>query len=146
MRNPEQAARLGVDSAQFRVGDLIASGLPAGTADAVLCTDSIQFPDEPVQAYAEIRRILKPGGRVVLTGWEPTGRDDERLSDRMRRADLAAGLQNAGFTWTCSAAPAPAGSSCGAPSGSAPLHDTPTIAADGGSAHAGRTSKMCAAR
>lgn len=94
----EQAARLGVDGAQFRVGDLIASGLPAGTADAVLCTDSIQFPDEPAQAYAEIRRILKPGGRVVLTGWEPTGRDDERLSARMRRAGLAAGLQNAGFT------------------------------------------------
>jgi SAM-dependent methyltransferase len=94
----EQAARLGVSSASFRVGELTASGLPDACVDAVLCTDSIQFPDEPARAYAEIRRVLKPGGRVVLTGWEPLDPNDERLSDRVRRTNLDAGLRQAGFT------------------------------------------------
>jgi SAM-dependent methyltransferase len=94
----EQAARLGVTSASFRIGELTAAGLPDACVEAVLCTDSIQFPDEPASAYDEIRRVLKPGGRVVLTGWEPLDRTDERLSDRLRRANPGAGLRQAGFT------------------------------------------------
>ena len=93
----EQAARLGVADARFHVGDLTASGVPDGSADAVLCTDAIQFPDDPSSAYREIRRVLKSGGRVVLTCWEPVDRDDERLSVRLRRVDLAAGLAEVGF-------------------------------------------------
>ena len=94
----EQAARLGVSNASFRVGELTATGLPDASVDAVLCTDAIQFPDEPAVAYEEIRRVLKPDGRVALTCWEPFDRADERLSPRLRRADLAAGLRQAGFT------------------------------------------------
>jgi SAM-dependent methyltransferase len=94
----EQAARMGVSNASFRVGELTASGLPDASVEAVLCTDAIQFPDEPADAYDEIRRVLKPGGRVVLTCWEPLDRDDARLSVRVRRADLSAGLHQAGFT------------------------------------------------
>jgi SAM-dependent methyltransferase len=94
----EQAARMGVSNASFRVGELTATGLPDARAEAVLCTDAIQFPDEPASAYDEIRRVLKPGGRVVLTCWEPVDRDDERLSLRVRRANLGAGLHQAGFT------------------------------------------------
>jgi len=94
----EQAASLGVSGATFRVGELTATGLPDASVEAVLCTDSIQFPDEPALAYGEIRRVLKPGGRVVLTCWEPLDRNDERLSPRVRRADLGAGLHQAGFT------------------------------------------------
>jgi len=94
----EQAARMGVGDASFRVGELTATGLPDASAEAVLCTDAIQFPDEPASAYDEIRRVLKPGGRVVLTCWEPVDRADERLSPRIRRVDLRAGLHQAGFT------------------------------------------------
>jgi SAM-dependent methyltransferase len=94
----EQATRLGLADAEFRVGQITASGLPDATADAVLCTDSIQFPDHPADAYREIRRVLKPGGRVMLTCWEPVDPGDERLSARLRQVDLAAGLAGAGFT------------------------------------------------
>ncbi|HEX3955912.1 MAG TPA: class I SAM-dependent methyltransferase [Trebonia sp.] len=94
----EQAARMGVGNASFRIGALTATGLPDASVEAVLCTDAIQFPDEPAIAYGEIRRVLKPGGRVVLTCWEPLGRDDERLSLRIRRANLAVGLQQSGCT------------------------------------------------
>jgi SAM-dependent methyltransferase len=89
---------MGMSDASFRVGELTASGLPDASVDAVLCTDAIQFPDEPAVAYEEISRVLKPGGRVALTCWEPADRADERVSPRLRRADLAAGLRQAGFT------------------------------------------------
>ena len=67
----ERAARMGVSNASFRVGELTATGLADASVDAVLCTDAIQFPDEPTIAYEEIRRVLKPDGRVALTCWEP---------------------------------------------------------------------------
>jgi SAM-dependent methyltransferase len=94
----EQAARMGVRDASFRTGELTATGLPDASAGAVLCTDAIQFPGEPAIAYDEIRRVLKPGGRVALTCWEPVDRADGRLSPRIRRANLADDLRQAGFT------------------------------------------------
>lgn len=94
----QQAARVGVSNATFQVGDLTATGLPDDSVDAVLCTDAIQFPDDPAAAYEEIRRVLRSGGRVVLTSWEPLDRADERLSPRLRRVDLADDLRQAGFT------------------------------------------------
>ena len=93
----EQAARLGVGHARFQVGTLTATGLPDASVEAVLCTDAIQFPDEPPAAYDEIRRVLRPGGRVVLTCWEPVDRADERVSARIRRVNLAGDFARAGF-------------------------------------------------
>jgi len=92
----QQARRRGSD-AEFAVGELTASGLPDRSVNAVLCTDSIQFPEQPEAAYRELRRVLVPGGRVVLTSWEPVQPGDERLSERMRRVGLGAGLRGAGF-------------------------------------------------
>jgi SAM-dependent methyltransferase len=92
----EHARRLGA-AAEFRVGDLAATGLDGGCADGVLCVDAIQFAPRPEAAYAEIRRILAPGGRAVLTCWEPRDPGDERLPARLRRIDLGAGLTAAGF-------------------------------------------------
>jgi SAM-dependent methyltransferase len=94
----EQAARTGVSDTSFRVGELTATGLPDASVEAVLCTDAIQFADEPSVAYGEIRRVLKPGGRVVLTCWEARDRADERISARIRRVNLSADLERAGFT------------------------------------------------
>jgi SAM-dependent methyltransferase len=92
----EHARRLGA-TAEFRVGDLASTGLRAGAANGVLCVDAIQFAPQPEAAYQEIRRILAPGGRAVLTCWEPRDRGDERLPARLRDVDLAAGLTAAGF-------------------------------------------------
>ena len=92
----EHARRLGA-VAEFRVGDLAATGLAAGTANGVLCVDAIQFAPQPQDAYQEIRRILAPGGRAVLTCWEPREPGDEHLPARLQHVDLAAGLTAAGF-------------------------------------------------
>ena len=87
--------------ATFVVGDLAATGWPDASVDAVLCVDAIQFADEPIAAYREIRRVLVPGGRVALTCWEPRDRNADSLRDlpaRIRIVDLAAALSAAGFT------------------------------------------------
>jgi len=92
----KQARRLG-RVADFRVGDLAASGLDPRSVDAVLCVDAIQFAEQPHDAYRELLRVLAPGGRVVLTCWQPVEPGDARLPDRLRRLDLKEGLTAAGF-------------------------------------------------
>jgi SAM-dependent methyltransferase len=82
--------------ATFRVGTFDDTGLADASVDAIMCVDAIQFAD-PERAFAEARRVLRPGGRVVLTCWEPVDRDDDRLPDRFRLLDLRAELTAAGF-------------------------------------------------
>ncbi len=83
--------------ADFRVGDLVATGLEEGSADAVVVVDAIQFPADPPAAYTELARVLRPGGHLVLTCWEPLEPDDEALPERLRRVALGPGLAEAGF-------------------------------------------------
>ncbi|MEP6666434.1 MAG: methyltransferase domain-containing protein [Nocardioidaceae bacterium] len=95
-----QAAGLAVErgvDADFRVGDLSSTGLSTASVDGAVCIDSIQFAERPDAAYAEIRRVLAPGARVVLTCWEPVNRRDERLVGRLCQVDLGVGLKDAGF-------------------------------------------------
>jgi len=92
----EQARRCG-SSACFQIGELEATGLDAASVDGLLCVDSIQFADHPDAAYRELLRVLAPGGRAVLTCWEPIDPSDERLPARLRRVDLGQGLRDAGF-------------------------------------------------
>lgn len=84
--------------ASYVTADLTDTGLPSGEADGVLCVDAVQFPGDPAAAYAEMRRLLRPGGRAVLTCWEAIDRDDESVPGRLRAVDLATGLTGAGFT------------------------------------------------
>ena len=74
-----------------------ATGLDAGSVQAVLCIDAVQFAVPPEAAYAELRRVLAPGGRAVLTCWEALEPRRRRLPDRLRAVDLGAGLTAAGF-------------------------------------------------
>lgn len=85
-------------AATFTVGALEATGLMDASADAVTCIDSIQFASDAVGAAVEIRRILRPGRRVVLTSWEAVEPGDERLVPRIRNLDLVGALTAAGFS------------------------------------------------
>lgn len=92
----EHARRMG-RTADFRVGELTATGLDDGSVTGVVCIDAIQFAEQPSAAYRELRRVLAPEGRAALTCWEAVDRHDERLPQRLRAVDLAAGLTTAGF-------------------------------------------------
>jgi SAM-dependent methyltransferase len=93
-----RARALGLaDRSDFRVGELTATGLSTASADAVLVVDSLQFAEPLPDALRECRRIVRPGGRVVVTCWEALDADDERLSPRLRQLDLGRRLPRAGF-------------------------------------------------
>jgi SAM-dependent methyltransferase len=98
----EQAQRraqaLGLaNRADFRVGELTGTGLGAASVDAVLVVDALQFAEPTLDALEECRRVLVPGGRVVITCWEAFDATDERLPPRLRRVDLVRQLPLAGF-------------------------------------------------
>lgn len=42
-----------------------------GEFDAVVCQQGVQFFSDRVAALSEMRRVLRPGGRVVATIWAP---------------------------------------------------------------------------
>jgi ubiquinone/menaquinone biosynthesis C-methylase UbiE len=84
--------------ARFTVGDLARTGLPTGCADAVVSVDAFHFAADTRAAAAEARRILRAGGRLVLTNWQPKpeASGDGRLP-RRSRIDWLPLLRDAGF-------------------------------------------------
>lgn len=91
------ARQFGSVDTEFQLGDLADTTLPAASADAVVCVDAIQF-QATVESFEEMRRVLRPGGRVALTIWEAVDHADERIPARIRADDTEAGLVGAGFT------------------------------------------------
>lgn len=66
-----KAAARGLRNVQFRVGDMLDLGLPAGQFDAVVCVFGIFFvPDVPVAVRA-LWRLVRPGGTLAVTTWGP---------------------------------------------------------------------------
>jgi cyclopropane fatty-acyl-phospholipid synthase-like methyltransferase len=89
------AASLGQD-ADFRVADMTGTGLAQGSVNAALSVDSTQFGGDGV--FVELRRLLIPGGRVALTGWEALRPGDESVGEKIRNMRFGDSLRSAGFT------------------------------------------------
>jgi ubiquinone/menaquinone biosynthesis C-methylase UbiE len=64
-----------VGQGEFRVHDLAdpISWLPDGSVDLVLCALAIEYVNDRVAALREFRRVLRPGGALVLSRLHPTG-------------------------------------------------------------------------
>lgn len=94
----ERRALFGLsERATFAVGGLDDTGLSAGGADGVICIDAFQFSPDQVATAREMRRVLRPGGAVVLSSWEQVDGAPPAVSERTRRLDVAASLTAAGF-------------------------------------------------
>ncbi len=63
------AAELGVENAEFRVLDAESLDLPDGTVDGVINRFGYILRGDPPPALPEIRRVLRPGGRLVFSVW-----------------------------------------------------------------------------
>jgi SAM-dependent methyltransferase len=77
---------------RFGVADVVSSEFlpfPADSFDMVLCTQAFYYVEEPAEAVAEIRRVLRPGGTVLITlpvVWEY---DTRTLEHRFTEPGLA---------------------------------------------------------
>ena len=75
---------------RHRVFDLEQIDQPDDSYDVVLCREGLMFAVDPGRAAREIRRVLRPGGRVALAVWGPRDRNPW-LGTRARRGQRAAG-------------------------------------------------------
>ena len=64
-----RAAEAGVENTDFAVLDAQDLGLPDESFDVVICGFGLMLMPDPIAAAREASRVLRPGGRLVLTVW-----------------------------------------------------------------------------
>ncbi len=77
--------------------------IPDHTAEAAFATMCLHHIDHPLEMILEIKRILKPGGRIVLTDLEKHDFDFFKKEQNDRRqgfyfSDIRQWLSGAGFS------------------------------------------------
>jgi ubiquinone/menaquinone biosynthesis C-methylase UbiE len=103
----------GRDNVSFHEGDVTALPVPDAEFDRVLSVQVLEYVDDIPAALAELLRVLRPGGRVVIwdVDWATVSwhsRDPERMERFLRAWDehladpslprtLAARMREAGF-------------------------------------------------
>jgi ubiquinone/menaquinone biosynthesis C-methylase UbiE len=65
----------GLANVSARSLDLERIDEPDDAFDVVLCREGLMFAVDPVAAAAELRRVLRPGGRVAVAVWGPRERN-----------------------------------------------------------------------
>jgi SAM-dependent methyltransferase len=65
----QRARELGVKNAEFRMLDAERMDLETDSVDGVLCRWAYMLTTDPVAAFAETRRALRPGGRLAFSVW-----------------------------------------------------------------------------
>jgi ubiquinone/menaquinone biosynthesis C-methylase UbiE len=65
-----RARELGVENVEFRQLELEWIDLPTASVDVVMCRWGVMLTVDPEAALREARRVLVPGGRIVLAVWD----------------------------------------------------------------------------
>jgi len=88
----ERAEALGLRNVRFKQIDAETSiDVEAASIDGVLCRWGYMLMADPVTALTQTRRVLRPGGRLVLAAW--TGPDDNLWSAIPMRELVRRGLE-----------------------------------------------------
>ncbi len=87
-RAKKNASAIGVDNAVFIEGDIEQLPIEDSSIDVVISNCTLNLVPNKAQAYAEIFRVLRPGGRFIISDVVTVGNPDPEL---LRRAEEAAG-------------------------------------------------------
>lgn len=72
-----RAEELGVSNVEFRQLELEWIDLPTADVDVILCRWALMLTVDPATAVGECRRVLKPGGRLVVAVWDVPDRNPD---------------------------------------------------------------------
>lgn len=64
------AGRQDTSGVEFRVADAQDLPFDDGSFDAVFCQFGVMFLPDRARAYGEMRRVLRPGGRLLFSVWD----------------------------------------------------------------------------
>jgi arsenite methyltransferase len=101
-------ARAGIDNVEFLFGHIEAVPLPDASVDVVISNCVVNLSTDKPAVFAEIYRVLRPGGRVALADVVANREADEALKDDLSawanclagaitRSGYRSGLKRAGF-------------------------------------------------
>jgi ubiquinone/menaquinone biosynthesis C-methylase UbiE len=71
----QRAQELGVENVEFRLLDAERMDLETDSVDGVLCRWAYMLMTDPATAFAETRRVLRPGGRLSFSVWASSTRN-----------------------------------------------------------------------
>jgi SAM-dependent methyltransferase len=66
-RARDNAARLGLDNVEFRLGEIEHLPVRSGTVDVVISNCVLNLVPDKRRAFAEVHRVLKPGGHFCIS-------------------------------------------------------------------------------
>jgi ubiquinone/menaquinone biosynthesis C-methylase UbiE/DNA-binding transcriptional ArsR family regulator len=82
-------ASSGINHAQVRLGDIGDVDLTAGPADVIVVHQVLHYFDDPGRMLAQARRLLKPGGEMVIVDFAPHDLEFLRSEHAHRRLGLS---------------------------------------------------------
>jgi len=82
-------ASAGINHAQVRLGDIGDVDLNAGPADVIVIHQVLHYFDDPGRMLAQARRLLKPGGEMVIVDFAPHDHEFLRSEHAHRRLGLS---------------------------------------------------------
>lgn len=68
-RARRKAAHHCLHNIAFRVQDITALSLPAGVFDAAVCANVLHLLDSPEDAIAHLKRVVRPGGLIIVPNY-----------------------------------------------------------------------------
>lgn len=93
LRAREDAARLGFEQVEFRLGEIEHLPLPNASVDVVISNCVINLVPDKDRVFAEAHRVLRPGGRLVVS--DIVERSQKLRRERLEPARWAACIEGA---------------------------------------------------